>query len=126
MKNEWIKGISTELLDKIYFECEYMFGDNHSEITEYYIETICGEGLDEYVDDVERYETKEIEAFKWGADWLIEYITSNNRLPEQIGRRHSSDENMIGWLIEGYDEADEVKSMVIQMNRDRMLDELLS
>ena len=113
--------------DRIYFECEYMFSYNHSELTEYYIETICGEGLDEYDDD--RYEAKEIEAFKWGAEWLIEYITSNNNLPEQsrwFDRRYSSDENIIGWLIDGYDEADEVKNMVIQMKRDKALEELLA
>jgi len=112
--------------DKIYFECEYMFSDNHSELTEYYIETICGENMYEYNDD-NKYETKEIDAFKWGTEWLIEYITSNKRLPEMTGTKYSTDKNFMAWLMNGYDdECDEVKNMVIQMNRDKALEELLA
>jgi hypothetical protein len=121
--------------DDIYFECEAIFNYNSEELTEYYIETICGEGLDEYLpariwndSDNDKYEAKEADAFKWGAEWLIEYITSNNSLPEHSSdERHSSDKNFMAWLINGYDdECDEVKNMVIQMNRDKALDELLA
>lgn len=114
MNDEWIELVSD------------IFGDNHSEITEYYIETICGEDMYEYVNDVKQYDKKEVDAFRWGAEWLIEYMMNNNRLPERNGSKYKSDENFIAWMIDGYeDECDELKSWVIQMNRNRLLDELL-
>ena len=104
-----------------------IFEANDAEITEYYIETICGEDMCEYNDDVEAYDEKEAEAFRWGGEWLIEYMMKNDRLPVKTGSKYSTDENFIAWLVVGYeDECEQLKSCVIQMNRNRLLDELLA
>jgi hypothetical protein len=103
-----------------------IFGDNDDEITQYYIETICGENMYMY-DDNNKYDEKEIEAFRWGTEWLIEYMMMNDRLPERTGSKYSTDENFMAWLIKGYDdECEQLKSMMIQMNRNKALDELLA
>ena len=103
-----------------------IFGDNDDEITQYYIETICGENMYMY-DDNNKYDKKELEAFRWGTEWLIEYMMMNDRLPVRTGSKYSTDENFMAWLVVGYEaECNELKSMMIQLNRNRMLDELLA
>ena len=103
-----------------------IFGDNDDEITQYYIETICGENMYMY-DDNNKYDKKELEAFRWGPEWLIEYMMMNDRLPVRTGSKYSTDENFMAWLVVGYeDECEQLKSMMIQLNRNRMLDELLA
>ena len=115
------------MTDEILEITNSMFGDNHSEITEYYIETICGEDMCEYYNNVDKYDNKEIEAFRWGAEWLIEYMMTNDRIPVRSGSKYKNDENFIAWLIDGYEEEyDELKKAMIQINRNRLLDELLS
>jgi hypothetical protein len=104
-----------------------IFDNNDDELVEYYIETICGEDMYEYVNDVRLYDKKKVDAFRWAGEWLIEYMMTNDGLPERTGSKYKSDENFISWLIVGYeDECDELKSAMIQMNRNRLLDELLA
>jgi hypothetical protein len=124
--NEWIKsydimGFGLENLVSDIFE------DNDSELVEYYIETICGEDMYEYMNDVRLYDKKKVDAFRWAGEWLIEYMMTNDGLPERTGSKYSTDDNFIASLIVGYeDECDELKSAMIQMNRNRLLDELLA
>jgi hypothetical protein len=54
-------------------------------------------------------------------------MMTNDGLPERTGSKYKSDDNFIAWLIVGYeDECDELKSAMIQINRNRLLDELLA
>lgn len=103
--------------------------DAEGELTDYYVETILGECMDDHIDTETGWVDPDTfyDAVKWVADNLIPYMISNGgNIPPTSKHPQENDLNFIGFLLEDYeDEITEIKNLLIQDLRASAIDTLL-